>query len=241
MIVKNYYDLIPIYNYPTSWDTLPMFTHAQIWAGIDRLADSLGYSTSGLAKKAGLDPTTFNKSKRFSSDGKERWPTTESINKVLQVTGASLNDLAALMDDPDSKTKPTKSRAIPVIGLSNAQKNDAFTADGLPKGNEWDDILFPDHNLPSQAKLSLFALEVSGNNFKPTYRDGDILVMSPTSPIRRGDRVLVKFKSGDLQPFEMLRHTASRIELKDFSKSLADLTLKSDNVLWLARIVWASQ
>lgn len=64
-----------------------MLSHAQIWFAIDRLAVEKGYSTSGLARRAGLDPTTFNKSKRFSADGKERWPSTESIAKILTITG----------------------------------------------------------------------------------------------------------------------------------------------------------
>ena len=46
-----------------------MLTHAQIWGALDRLAARAGLSASGLAKKAGLDPTTFNKSKRITPDG----------------------------------------------------------------------------------------------------------------------------------------------------------------------------
>ena len=76
-----------------------MFTHPQIWAGLDRLASAFGYSPSGLAKQAGLDPTSFNKSKRISPDGKPRWPSTESISKVLSVTGATMSDFTSLMDD----------------------------------------------------------------------------------------------------------------------------------------------
>ena len=63
-----------------------MFTHTSIWTAIDRLAQAFGYSTSGLAKKAGLDPTTFNKSKRIGPDGKPRWPSTESLSLVLTVS-----------------------------------------------------------------------------------------------------------------------------------------------------------
>lgn len=73
-----------------------MYSHDDIWRAIDRLAQSFGYSPSGLAKKAGLDPTTFNKSKRLSADGKARWPSTESIAKILAVTGASLSDFYEL-------------------------------------------------------------------------------------------------------------------------------------------------
>ncbi|MCB9988621.1 MAG: helix-turn-helix transcriptional regulator [Rhodospirillales bacterium] len=74
-----------------------MFTHEQVWLAIDRLAQENGYSPSGLAKKAGLDPTAFNKSKRLSPDGKPRWPSMESISKILNVTGASLSNFDALM------------------------------------------------------------------------------------------------------------------------------------------------
>ncbi len=78
-----------------------MFTHLQIWTALDRLAESLGYSSSGLSKKAGLDPTSFNKSKRFSPDGKPRWPSSESISKVLAATGATMEELSQLMNDSD--------------------------------------------------------------------------------------------------------------------------------------------
>ena len=79
-----------------------MFTHAQIWQGIDRLAAAHGYSASGLAKRSGLDPTSFNKSKRISPDGKPRWPSTESLAKVLAVTEATMSDFIALIDDTPS-------------------------------------------------------------------------------------------------------------------------------------------
>ena len=82
-----------------------MFTHAQIWLGIDRLASSNGYSPSGLAKKAGLDPTSFNKSKRVNPDGKPRWPSTESLSKVLAVTDSNMSDFFSLIDDGKTSVK----------------------------------------------------------------------------------------------------------------------------------------
>jgi hypothetical protein len=33
---------------------------------------------------------------------------------------------------------------------------------------------------------------------KPAYRDGDIIVVSPGTPIRRGDRVVVKTSGGEV-------------------------------------------
>ncbi len=89
-----------------------MFTHAQIWIGLDRLAASKGYSASGLARLAGLDPTSFNKSKRHSPDGKPRWPSTESLSKVLSVTGSTMSDFIALVDAPDTDGKKLTRKAV---------------------------------------------------------------------------------------------------------------------------------
>ncbi len=87
-----------------------MFTHAQIWSGLDQLAKSKGYSPSGLAKLAGLDPTSFNKSKRKSPEGKPRWPSTESLAKVLAVTQSTMSDFVLFIEDiPSGKlTKPER-------------------------------------------------------------------------------------------------------------------------------------
>ncbi|MBL4869358.1 MAG: hypothetical protein JKX72_00220 [Robiginitomaculum sp.] len=75
-----------------------MVTHKKIWSGINILAIQNGYSASGLAVKAGLDATSFNKSKHFSKSGQPRWPSTESIAKILTVTKTSLVDFANIVE-----------------------------------------------------------------------------------------------------------------------------------------------
>jgi len=75
-----------------------ILTHDQIWVALDRLAARAGLSPSGLAKRAGLDPTTFNRSKRVTSDGRERWPSTESIAKALAAADSSIETFANLID-----------------------------------------------------------------------------------------------------------------------------------------------
>lgn len=67
-------------------------TYEVIWLAIDGLAARNNLTPSGLAKKAGLDPTTFNKSKRVNPSGVVRWPSTESIVKILQATDTSVFD-----------------------------------------------------------------------------------------------------------------------------------------------------
>ena len=74
-----------------------MFSHKQVWSAIDALAQQKDMSVSRLARNAGLDPTTFNKSKRQGSDGRLRWSSTESLHKIMEVTGISLNQFVDLV------------------------------------------------------------------------------------------------------------------------------------------------
>lgn len=71
-------------------------THAWIWSAIDAVARQHGLSPSGLARLAGLDPTAFNRSKRFTPEGRPRWPSTESLSKLLEATGMTLDAFAAI-------------------------------------------------------------------------------------------------------------------------------------------------
>lgn len=79
-------------------------THAWIWGAIDAVAAVRGLSPSGLARLAGLDPTSFNRSKRFTPEGRPRWPSTESLSKILDATGMSLDDFATLHVSPAALT-----------------------------------------------------------------------------------------------------------------------------------------
>src|SRR5882762_3117348 len=90
-------------------------THEQVWTALDRLAERAGLSASALAKKSGLDPTTFNKSKRVTADGRERWPSTESIAKALAATNSSIDSFVQLIGD-SART----ARAVPLLGFALA-------------------------------------------------------------------------------------------------------------------------
>ena len=71
--------------------------HLKIWNSIELIANSNGLTVSGLAKKAGLDPTIFNKSKRFHQSGKRRWISMESLSKVLYVMGMDWEEFGRYM------------------------------------------------------------------------------------------------------------------------------------------------
>jgi phage repressor protein C with HTH and peptisase S24 domain len=209
-----------------------MLTHNQIWTALDRLAAHAGLSASGLAKRAGLDPTTFNKSKRITPDGRPRWPSTESVAKSLAATRTTVDDFVKLI----SGNKPSPGQLVPVIGLAEAGAGGYFDDGGFPVGEGWDEIAFP-----GVEDEHAYALEISGDSMQPAYRDGDIIVVSPSTAIRRGDRVVVKTKEGEVMAKELKRRTSRTIELKSLNASHAERTLPLKDVEWIARIVWASQ
>ena len=209
-----------------------MLTHAQVWTALDRLAARSGLSASGLAKQSGLDPTTFNRSKRITPDGRQRWPSTESIAKALAATGTTIDTFVELITDTAQKP----SHAVPVIGFAEAGAGGFFDDAGFPAGNGWDEIPFPAVN-----DEHAYALEISGESMQPLYRDGDIIIVSPSSPARRGDRVVVKTKDGEVMVKELKRKTAKTLELKSLNTEHSDRTLSMADVLWIARVVWASQ
>lgn len=208
-------------------------THEQIWAAIDRLAERYGFSASGLARRAGLDATSFNKSKRIGPDGRKRWPSTESIAKVLTATGASFEDFTSLVT---SREGPPRTM-IPLIGLTQAGAGRAFTEEGMPVAGEgWDEIEFPD-----LGGESYFALEVQGDSMAPLYRDGDVLIVSPTATLRRGDRIVVRLNTDEVVAKELRRRTARTVELVSLNPSHEDRTVPLTEIAWMARVMWVRQ
>jgi phage repressor protein C with HTH and peptisase S24 domain len=206
-------------------------THDQVWTALDRLAERAGLSASGLAKKSGLDPTTFNKSKRVTSDGRERWPSTESVSKALTATASSIDSFVQLIGDAELTVQ-----TVPLLGLAQAGAAGHFDEAGFPAGKGWDEA-----GLPAVSDEHAYALEISGDAMKPVYRDGDVIVVSPGTPIRRGDRVVVKTKAGEMMLRELKRRTAKSLELQSLNANHPDRTFAAAEVQWIARIVWVSQ
>lgn len=208
-----------------------MLSHDQIWGALDRLAARAGLSPSGLAKRAGLDPTTFNKSKRVTSDGRERWPSTESIAKALAAADSSIDTFARLVDD-GTGDRPS----VPLLGLALAGASGAFDESGFPIGKGWTEFA-----LPTAEDNHSFALQISGEALQPAYRDGDVILVSASAPIRKGDRVVMKTKAGELTLATLKRRTAKVLDLQPLDRTQAARTIAASEVAWIARIVWASQ
>ncbi len=231
-----------------------MFSHRQVWSAIDALAQQNDMSVSRLARNAGLDPTTFNKSKRTATDGRQRWPSTESLAKIMQATNSNMENFMALMfgdkrsfthqfeglklvgfgeEAPPAYSLP---QSVPLLGLAQAGSGGFFDDAGLPTGEGWDAVDFPRPD-----GESIYALEISGDSMLPLYRDGDRIIVSPSASIRRGDRVVVRTSEGEVMAKTLTRKTAKMLELESLNPEHENRAFELSELDWVARIVWASQ
>jgi len=210
-----------------------MLSHERVWTAIDRLAQRYNLSASGLARKAGLDATSFNRSKRVSPEGRQRWPSTESVAKVLAATGATLDEFIRLVEPPDGAGRTT----IPLIGTAQAASGEPFTPDGLPvAGPGWEEMEFPD-----LAVEKVFGLAVDGNALEPLYRDGDVLIVCPGVNLRKGDRIVLRTQDGELVAREFKRRTARGFELRSPDPEKPDRTMPATDIAWFGRVMWVRQ
>lgn len=205
--------------------------HGEIWRAIDALAARKGWTASALARAAGLDPTTFNKSKRAGPDGKPRWPSTESIARALNAADASFDEFAALLAGRPGGA----GRAIPVVGLARAGKDGFFDGDGFPVGAD-ETVRFPD-----LGDERVYALEITGDSMEPLYRNGDVVIVQPGAPVRRGDRIVVKTRAGEVTAKTLGRRNEQMIELVSLNPAYPARELPTTDIEWVARILWASQ
>jgi phage repressor protein C with HTH and peptisase S24 domain len=222
-----------------------MLSHDRVWAAIDALAARYSLSASGLAKLAGLDSTAFNKSKRLSADGRPRWPSTESLSKIIEATGASLDEFVMLLENgaagrPNgygaADTLPRQRPTVPLVGFAQAGAGGFFDDAGFPVGHGLDLV-----ELPARATETSYALKVQGDSMLPLYRDGDVLIVEPGASVRRGDRVVVKTSGGEVMAKVLERQTPRSIALISLNPAHPNRELPMAEVEWVARIVWASQ
>jgi phage repressor protein C with HTH and peptisase S24 domain len=189
-----------------------------------------GLSASGLARAAGLDPTTFNRSKRQGPDGKPRWPSTESVARALAAAETNWDEFAALLAG-----RAGAGRAIPIVGMARAGADGFFDENGFPVGAD-ETVRFPD-----LGEDRVYALEIAGDSMEPTYRAGDVVIVQPGAAVRRGDRVVVRTRSGEVMAKVLGRRNDQTIELLSLNPTHKTRELAAADVDWIARILWASQ
>ena len=143
----------------------------------------------------------------------------------------SIDEFVSLISERNSAAQ-----SVPLIGFAEAGSGGYFDDGGLPVGKGWDEIAFP-----AVTDEHAYALEISGDSMLPAYRDGDVIIVSPAAPVRRGDRVVVRTKNDEVIVKELKRQTGKSMELKSLNPDHPERVLPLDDVLWVARIVWASQ
>ena len=208
-------------------------SHAKLWKALDALARREGASPSGLARRAGLDATSFNPSKRFGpgEPPRPRWPSTESLTRVLEATGLSLAAFAALADDA-----PPESASIPLLGLAQAGADGFFDDAGLPLAEGWEQTDLP------RVKDSLLSLQIAGDSMTPLYREGDkVIVDREATEVRKGDRVVVRTAGGETLAKEIAAMNAREVTLASINPAYPPRALPRRDILWMARILWVSQ
>ncbi len=201
-----------------------MFNHSDIWNAIDRLAIVKGYSPSGLAKLAGLDPTTFNKSKRITSAGKLRWPSTESISKILFVTNTPLEEFMTFLN---GEAMEIHYNHLPYLNEENA--NDLENA--LHKSTE-KFAFFPND------KNKHLAFEILSDSLGSSYPAGTILILEIETEHRRKDKLLIHMNDGSFYIGTLKTETSNRL-LLDGPEN--EITIYKDDIDWSARILWTGQ
>lgn len=214
-------------------------THDWIWGAIDTLARRQGLTSSGLARLAGLDPTAFNRSKRLTSEGRPRWPSTESIAKVLEATGTTLDEFASIelmqsLEISFDETADGPMAGVSVVGEIRAAAVSGWEPNGPVAGDAGPEPM-------AQAGRRRFALAVADASLEPVYSSGNVLVVSEAAEARAGDRVLVKPAGMPVLPRLLVSATPARIELGPLAGDGDRIKLSRQRIDWIARIVLVRQ
>ncbi len=170
-------------------------------------------------------------------DGRARWPSTESLAKVLNATGASLEAFTALVTGARalSHHRTLSQRRIPLIGLAQAGADGFFDDGGYPVGGSWDEV-----SLPEIGDMNAYALEnlwgFDGARI-PGRRHGHRFPSRPDPSWRPGCRPHDR-RGGAGQAVDAALRPP--VELKSLNPAHRDHSFDLKDVAWIHRIIWAS-
>jgi phage repressor protein C with HTH and peptisase S24 domain len=204
-----------------------MFTHAEIWRLVDRLAKRRHMSVSALADLADLDVTAFNKSKRTAPNGKPRWPSTHSLSKVLEATGTDASEIPILLEK--GAAMPQRLLSLPLSSLTAEQFDDS----GNPTGRDWKPLPFTEKGDPAS-----LAFRVTDNALAPVYRSGEVLIASRIQRSAPGQRLVLFMRDGTVLVREMTARPPRGLTLKPVNSDGPEQTVVRRDIRWLYRIRW---
>lgn len=202
-----------------------------VWSAVDNLAKSLGLSPSGLAKKSGLDATTFNKSKRIRPDGKNRWPSLESLNKIFEYCNICFEDFYKF---GDKSYQNENLNMLPMCKISEFMEKNAIYGSEIDT-NDWEAINFPD------GMRNFYALELDSDQYAPYYRFGTTLILNKNPDVRHNDRIALFMNDKTVVLAEFIHRKPKTMELRDLNDAEKIISLPLNSIRLINRIVWASQ
>lgn len=219
--------------------SVSVLTHTWIWSAIDLLAARHGLTPSALARRAGLDPTTFNPSKRTMPDGKPRWPNTASLSKILEATGTTLDEFASLHAVQPATTSASANaaetstedpRAAPILGDIRGSEVERWSHDD-------DATLETSAPAPSQP----FGLTVADDSLEPVFSRGSTLIVSTASTARSGDKVIVKQLAQRPKARLLVRRSDHQVVISTLDRPRQIDELDTREIDWIGRVVWVRQ
>lgn len=163
-----------------------MICPADLWEALDALALERGLTPSGLARAAGLDPTTFNPSRRLSPQGDMRWMALPTLLRVLDVLKISPAQFMLGLEGPGSVVVRAAGQRVRGLPLSRLRDAGLFDSAGHPTGVVWEEV-----TLPCAITGDAYAVRVDTDMMEPLLRAGSSLVIMPDIRPRRSDRVLL--------------------------------------------------
>ncbi|MFC7552807.1 helix-turn-helix transcriptional regulator [Pseudoroseomonas wenyumeiae] len=157
---------------------------------------------------------------------------------MLEATGTEMESFAGLVTGAPTlhnSSRPNPGRRIPLLGLAQAGSEGYFGDGGYPVGGGWDEISTPELSDPNA-----YALEISGDSMEPVFRDGDTIIVSPNSPVRRGTGWWCARRGGG-HGQGAAAPVGTAIELASLNPAHPNYSFDLSEIAWMHRILWASQ
>ncbi|MEA2711324.1 MAG: hypothetical protein QOF78_3925 [Phycisphaerales bacterium] len=169
-----------------------------------------------------------------------------SLSPGSSVLSTTLDDaylsgvLHELVEKSAGNVEHVTTNAVPVINRVSAGYPKDFTDMAYPKGVADEYVSCPDVN-----DKDAFAARVHGDSMSPKYREGDIVIFSPTAAQKNGDDCFVRFEDGHTTFkrvfFESDENGKSVLRLQPRNEKYRAQTVAAEKVTGLYKAVFKYQ
>jgi len=121
---------------------------------------------------------------------------------------------------------------IPLISRTAAGDPRNFTDANYPTGWAEEFVAAPE----DVTDRSAFALRIEGDSMAPRFSHGDVVIVSPDTPLKEGSCVVAKTK-GEEVTCKVYRTREEKIVLESVNAAFPALELSKDDVLWMYPVV----